>query len=80
MSPNLILKGVKIGMPRMNAEKYLAREPVREVGLGSKTTGRRIPSRTYMSNTLVPGSNTYIEMAIILGCGGFDKAAPGRTM
>ena len=52
-------------MPAMNAEKYLVRKPIREVGLGSKTTGRQIPSQTYMSNALVPGSNTYIEFSWI---------------
>jgi hypothetical protein len=52
-------------MPAMNAEKYLVRKPIREVGVGSKTTGRQIPSQTYMSNALVPGSNTYIEFSWI---------------
>jgi hypothetical protein len=52
-------------MPGVNAEKYLVRKPIREVGLGSKTTGRQIPSQTYMSNALVPGSNTYVEFSWI---------------
>lgn len=52
-------------MPKSGAEQYLVRKPLREVGAGSKTTGRQIPSQTYMSNALVPGSNTYIEFSWI---------------
>lgn len=46
-------------------ERYLVRTPLREVGAQSKTKGRLIPSQTYMSNALVPGSNTYIEFGWI---------------
>jgi hypothetical protein len=52
-------------LPKINAEKYLVRKPIREVDAGSKTTGRQIPSQTYMSNALVPGCNTYIEFSWI---------------
>jgi hypothetical protein len=52
-------------MSLMDAEKYLVRKPLGEVGLKSKTTGRQSPSQTYLSNTLVPGSNTYIEFGWI---------------
>jgi hypothetical protein len=52
-------------MPKSSGEKNLVRKPIREVGAGSKTTGRQIPSQTYMSNALVPGSNTYIEFSWI---------------
>ena len=46
-------------------EKYLVKKPIREVGAGSGIKGRTIPTLTYMSNDLVPGSNTYIELGWI---------------
>jgi len=45
--------------------KYLVKKPIREVGAGSGIKGRTIPTLTYMSNDLVPGSNTYIEVGWI---------------
>src|SRR3989304_7873341 len=63
--PWIYLKGAQFKMPRMDAEKYLVRKPLREVGAGSKVTGPQIPSQTYMSDALVPGSNTYIEFSWI---------------
>ena len=45
--------------------KCLVKKPAREVGAGSGIKGRTIPTLTYMSNDLVPGSNTYIEVGWI---------------
>jgi hypothetical protein len=52
-------------MNKTGAEQYLVRKPLREVAAGARTTGRQTPSQTYMSNALVPGSNTYIEFSWI---------------
>lgn len=48
-------------------EKYLVRKPIREVGVQAVGIhkGHQVPSMTYMSNALVPGSNTYIEVSWI---------------
>jgi hypothetical protein len=48
-------------------EQYLVRKPLREVGAQAvgRLKGRQVPSQTYMSNALVPGSNTYIEFSWI---------------
>ena len=45
--------------------KYIVTTPIREVGAGMKVKGITIPTRTYMSNKLVPGCNTYIEVSWI---------------
>lgn len=52
-------------MAKANGEKYLVRRPLREVGLGDVGVlkGHQAPSMTYMSNSLVPGCNTYIEIS-----------------
>lgn len=62
----------------MTQEMYannLIQDPIREVGAGKekrvKTTGRQIPTMTFMSNRLVSGSNTYIEFGWI-----FDIPSP----
>jgi len=46
------------------SNKYIVDRPVQEVGVEKPVSGRHNPS-TYMSNKLVPGSNTYIEMGWI---------------
>lgn len=43
--------------------KYLVKTPIREVGKVVK--GHQTPTMTYMSNDLVPGSNTYIDISWI---------------
>ncbi len=45
--------------------KLLVRTPAREVGLegAGRDKGHHAPSMTYMSNALVPGSNTYVEIS-----------------
>jgi len=48
-------------MAAQNWEKNLVRKPRYEVTAG-KVTGRQYPTMTLMSNDLVPGSNTYIEI------------------
>jgi hypothetical protein len=45
--------------------KYIITRPVREVGADVKVKGVDFPTRTYMSNQLVPGCNTYIEVTWI---------------
>jgi len=40
-------------------------KPIREVGANMKVKGITIPTRTYMSNKLVPGCETYIEVSWI---------------
>ncbi len=50
-------------MPVSDAEKYLVRKPLLEIGVKGVglIQGRQLPTMTYMSNALVPNSNTYIE-------------------
>ena len=54
-------------MPTVDYEKNLVRKPVYEVGVQAvgKHKGHQVPSMTYMSNALVPGSNTYVEVSWI---------------
>ncbi len=54
-------------MPKVDYNKLLVRKPDYEVGVQAvgKHKGHQVPSMTYMSNTLVPGSNTYIEVSWI---------------
>jgi hypothetical protein len=52
-------------MARKNYKKNLVKVPQREVGDGIVIKGRQNPTMTYMSNDLVPGSNTYIEIGWI---------------
>jgi hypothetical protein len=46
-------------------KKYLVKVPDREVGGNKEIKGRQNPTMTYLSNKLVPGSNTYIEIGWI---------------
>jgi len=50
-------------MPRIDYEKYLVREPLREAGPGIRN--RQSPTMTYMSSKQVPDSNYYIELGWI---------------
>jgi len=73
-----------------NWEKNLVRKPRYEVTAGD-IKGRQYPTMTLMSNDLVPGSNTYIELgwiwekltrphlqiAMVLGAGTMAEADPG---
>ena len=54
-------------MPKVNYDKYLVKKPVYEVGVQAvgKHKGHQVPSMTYMSNALVPDSNTYVEVSWI---------------
>jgi hypothetical protein len=54
-------------MSRVDYQKYLVRKPAYEVGVQAvgKHKGHQVPSMTYMSNALVPGSNTYVEVSWI---------------
>ena len=54
-------------MPKADYERYLVRKPVYEVGVQvvGRHKGHQVPSMTYMSNALVPGSNTYVEVSWI---------------
>ena len=54
-------------MLRKDYNKLLVRQPLYEIAAGeeSKHRGHQVPSMTYMSNALVPGSNTYIEVSWI---------------
>ena len=54
-------------MPKVDYDKYLVRKPAYEVGVQAvgKHKGHQVPSMTYMSNGLVPGSNTYVEVSWI---------------
>jgi len=54
-------------MPKVDYEKNLVRKPDYEVGVQAigKHKGHQVPSMTYMSNSLVPGSNTYVEVSWI---------------
>jgi hypothetical protein len=54
-------------MPKIDYNKLLVRKPIYEIaaGLEDKHKGHQVPSMTYMSNALVPGSNTYVEVSWI---------------
>jgi hypothetical protein len=54
-------------MPKIDYNKLLVRKPAYEVGVEAvgRHTGHQVPSMTYMSNALVPGSNTYMEVSWI---------------
>ncbi len=53
-------------MAKSKYSKYLVRKPVYETGPPDRTIkGRQMPTMTYMSNALVPGSNMYIEFGWI---------------
>jgi hypothetical protein len=54
-------------MPKTDYNRYLVRKPAYEVGVQAvgKHQGHQVPSMTYMSNALVPGSNTYVEVSWI---------------
>lgn len=51
-------------MAKKSYQKNLVNKPRYEVG-PEKVTGRQNPTMTFMSNDLVPGSNTYIEIGWI---------------
>jgi len=52
-------------MAKKSYQKNLVKVPHYEVGDGQPIKGRQNPTMTYMSNNLVPGSNTYIEIGWI---------------
>jgi hypothetical protein len=54
-------------MPKIDYNKFLISKPIREVGMegAGRDKGHHAPSRTYMSDALVPGSNTYVEISWI---------------
>jgi hypothetical protein len=52
-------------MAKTSYQENLVKVPHREVGDGKVIKGRQNPTMTYMSNKLVPGSNTYIEIGWI---------------
>lgn len=49
-------------MTNTGYQKNLVKKPHYEVGGNQDIKGRQNPTMTYMSNDLVPGSNTYIEI------------------
>jgi hypothetical protein len=52
-------------MAKKSYRKNLVKVPHYEVGDGKEIKGRQNPTMTYMSNDLLPGSNTYIEIGWI---------------
>jgi hypothetical protein len=52
-------------MEESKFSNYVVTKPLREVGADLKFKGITLPTRTYMSDKLVPGSNTYIEISWI---------------
>ncbi len=52
-------------MSQPDYRKYHIKVPIREVGANMKVKGVTLPSRTYMSNRLVPESNVYLELTWI---------------
>jgi hypothetical protein len=52
-------------MAKASYKKNLVQKPAREVGATKNLKGRQNPTMTFMSNDLVPGSNTYIEIGWI---------------
>jgi hypothetical protein len=49
-------------MPKKSYKKNLVDKPAYEVGSQQVIKGRQNPTMTFMSNDLVPGSDTYIEI------------------
>jgi hypothetical protein len=49
-------------MPKKSYRKNLVDKPAYEVGSQQVIKGRQNPTMTFMSNDLVPGSDTYIEI------------------
>ncbi len=49
-------------MAKTNYQQNLVKKPRYEVGENQDIKGRQSPTMTFMSNDLVPGSNTYIEI------------------
>jgi hypothetical protein len=49
-------------MAKKSYKKNLVNKPTYEVGSAQVIKGRQNPTMTFMSNDLVPGSNTYIEI------------------
>ncbi len=52
-------------MAKQSYQKNLVNKPRYEVGSTIQVTGRQNPTMTFMSNELVTGSNTYIEIGWI---------------
>ena len=52
-------------MAESNYSKYHVKIPIREVGATMNVKGVTLPTRTYMSNKLVPGCNVYLEFTWI---------------
>ena len=52
-------------MAQPKYSKYQVKVPIREVGANLKVKGVTLPTRTYMSNKLVPGCNVYLEFTWI---------------
>jgi hypothetical protein len=52
-------------MPKKSYKQNLVDKPAYEVGEQKDIKGRQNPTMTFMSNDLVPGSNTYIEIGWI---------------
>jgi hypothetical protein len=52
-------------MAKASYKKNLVQEPAREVWMNKELKGRQNPTMTFMSEDLVPGSNTYIEVGWI---------------
>jgi hypothetical protein len=51
-------------MPKNVYQKYGVKVPDREVGITHDIKGRQNPTMTYLSDKLVPRSNTYIEIGV----------------
>ncbi len=49
-------------MAKTHYQQNLVNKPRYEVGENQEIKGRQSPTMTFMSNDLVPGSNTYIEI------------------
>lgn len=52
-------------MAQPKYSKYHVKVPIREVGANLSVKGVTLPTRTYMSNKLVPGCNVYLEFTWI---------------
>ncbi len=52
-------------MAQSKFSQYVVTTPLREVGADLNVKGITLPTRTYMSNKLVSGCNTYVEVSWI---------------
>ena len=52
-------------MSKSKYKNYLIEKPIYEIGAGIEVMGRQLPTMTFLSDTLISGSNHYVEFSWI---------------